>query len=211
MNISYIQETQEIWRYCVGYENKYMVSNYGRVKSLPYTYIYPTTQKKKFYKEKIKKQCETSKRKNSTQGYLCTRLVSADGKSEAKLVHILVAKAFIPNPNNLPTVNHKDGNKHNNRVDNLEWATYSSNNQHAYDNNLKTDNQILIRTKDNIIENIFVSENDASLKTEFTPQKIRRFLNENIVDDYGCQWYKFEMGKFLIQEIESNIITHQND
>ncbi len=53
-------------------------------------------------------------------------------------VHRLVADAFIPNPEGLPCVNHKDGNKLNNHVDNLEWCDYSYNNHHAYDTDLKS-------------------------------------------------------------------------
>lgn len=50
--------------------------------------------------------------------------------------HRLVAEAFLPNPNNLPVVNHKDENKLNNQIDNLEWVTYSENIEHAHQTNL---------------------------------------------------------------------------
>lgn len=53
------------------------------------------------------------------------------------LVHRLVAERYIPNPNNLPCINHKDGNKLNNNVDNLEWCSYSENNAHALKNGLR--------------------------------------------------------------------------
>lgn len=87
-------------------------------------------------KAQIKKQCETSKRKGK-QGYLCTRIMNKEGKSKSEYIHILVAKAFIPNPEKKYTVNHKDGDKHNNRVENLEWNTYSENNKHSIENGLR--------------------------------------------------------------------------
>jgi hypothetical protein len=65
------------------------------------------------------------------EGYMRVKLL---GKT--KKVHRLVAQAFIPNPDNKPTVNHIDGNRSNNCVENLEWATYSENKQHAYDTGL---------------------------------------------------------------------------
>jgi hypothetical protein len=63
-----------------------------------------------------------------TKGYLRVKLKN----SETKKVHRLVAQAFIPNPLNLPQINHKDGNKQNNRVDNLEWCDNSHNQKHAH-------------------------------------------------------------------------------
>ncbi len=59
-----------------------------------------------------------------------------NGKCKHFKIHRLVAEAFIPNPNNLPQVNHKDCNKQNNSADNLEWTNNQLNMRHAYDNNL---------------------------------------------------------------------------
>lgn len=64
----------------------------------------------------------------------CIARICINGKYKTSLVHRLVASAFIPNPNNLTTVNHKDGNKHNNNVDNLEWSTQKDNIRHAWEN-----------------------------------------------------------------------------
>lgn len=78
-----------------------------------------------------------SQRDNSN-GYLRCGM-NIDGKPKSYLVHRLVASAFIPNPENKPFVNHIDGNKHNNNVENLEWCTKSENEKHAWLNGLKTD------------------------------------------------------------------------
>lgn len=64
-------------------------------------------------------------------GYLRVR-VCVGGKSSGQLVHRMVALAFVPNPENKPEVNHKDGNKLNNRADNLEWVTRGENLSHSY-------------------------------------------------------------------------------
>jgi hypothetical protein len=107
----------EEWKDIVGYEGLYQVSNTGRVKSL--------------------KKCELlMKHQISNCGYC--RVSLRKPKSSIKYsIHRLVAEAFLPNPNNLPQVNHIDGNKLNNLVDNLEWNTRSENQKHAYRNRLQ--------------------------------------------------------------------------
>ena len=103
---------KEEWRDIKGYEGLYQVSNLGRVKSLNY---------KNTGKEEI---LSNIPRKD---GYSIAGL-SKNSKSKPFYVHRLVALHFIPNPNNLPQVNHKDENKENNKVSNLEWCTQSYNN-----------------------------------------------------------------------------------
>ena len=97
----------EIWKDIKGFEGKYQVSNYGNVKSLNYN----RTGKERLLKQNIDKY-----------SYHNIHLYSY-GKDKRFLIHRIVAEAFIPNPDNLPYVNHKDENKHNNHVDNLEWCT----------------------------------------------------------------------------------------
>lgn len=65
--------------------------------------------------------------------YLYVSYTDENGKQKHVLVHRLIAKAFVPNPDKLPQVNHKDGDPKNNRADNLEWVTASQNIKHAYD------------------------------------------------------------------------------
>ena len=100
------------------------ISSYGRVKRLAFsiTYIRNGTEVTKHYPETILKP---TKNKN---GYLAINLVIAEtGKQKGLYIHRLVAEAFIPNPNNLPCVNHKNEDKTDNRVENLEWCTQKYN------------------------------------------------------------------------------------
>jgi hypothetical protein len=115
---------EEIWKDIPGYEGKYQVSNLGRVKSLSKKLSCVRNGKTAFRvtKEKIMKPYIPK------NGYARMDL----GGRNTNLVHRLVAKAFIPNPENKPCVNHIDGNPSNNNLHNLEWCTYSENELHSY-------------------------------------------------------------------------------
>jgi hypothetical protein len=84
----------------------------------------------KFGKERILKPCP------NTRGYLIVFVAGKWEKQRCNLIHQLVAKTFLPNPESKPQVNHKDGNKLNNSVTNLEWMTHQENIQHAWDTGL---------------------------------------------------------------------------
>lgn len=117
---------KEIWRDVVGYEGLYMVSNFGRVKSLS------RKAYNHFTKERIMTPVLTKK------GYLQVRLHNGKTARGFK-IHRLVAKAFINNSENKSQVNHIDGNKLNNCVYNLEWCTPKQNMKHAAENKLLRD------------------------------------------------------------------------
>lgn len=126
----------ETWKDIKGCEGRYQVSNLGNVRSLD-RYINQTSANGIIYSRFMKGKLLSSERNNGN-GYLCVQL--PDGvyteKEENHYIHQLVAETFIPNPENKPTVNHKDANKDNNNVDNLEWATQSEQMIHAYSMNL---------------------------------------------------------------------------
>lgn len=110
------------WKYVEGWEGRYEVSDCGEVRSW-------------YYGKRHLETPRIMKLKINKYGYLEVSLKHGT-TIQSKTIHRLVAKAFIPNPNSLPQINHVDGNKLNNRFDNLQWCTSQTNMRHAFENGL---------------------------------------------------------------------------
>lgn len=167
-----------IWKDIPGYEGSYQCSNTGMVRSLD-RYVYEHTGKKQFRKGQI---LITTKHKN---GYEQIAL-NKNGIRKLFYVHFIVALTFIPNTKNFKIVNHMDGNKLNNNVDNLEWTTYSGNLLHAYKVLHRTISNkgakaVSIKIIDVLNKNeyIYPSIAKASENIKLSETQIRRYLNSN--------------------------------
>lgn len=172
------------WRSVVGYEGLYEVSNDGRVRTVEHITnghaIMSTELSIKIYK---------------SQRYARVRLYR-DGKSKDYMVHRIVAEAFIPNPDNKPQVNHIDGNRSNNRVENLEWCTASENQRHAYRTGLKDIEDTITHTRkkvrqidaDGNVIKIWHSMSDAARELGLQVSNISNCCNGKIRSTGGYRW-----------------------
>ena len=104
---------EELWKGIKDYENYYQVSNLGNIRNVT---TFPRSNRKIW---------------KTGKGYCSVNLSNLNGTRKFT-IHRLVAETFIPNPNNYGYINHIDGNKDNNRMDNLEWCTASENNFHRF-------------------------------------------------------------------------------
>ena len=167
---------KEIWKPIKDYEGLYEISNFGNVKILARNYTRYNYLTKRYNIIKVKEKI--------TQGTInggYRRICLTKNKVEKnKHIHKLVAEAFIPNPNNYSYVNHIDGNKQNNYIDNLEWCTLYQNNTHAYKTGLRKSTDITpILQYD--LEGNFIREyksiNEESKETNLDIRHISRNIN----------------------------------
>lgn len=157
----------EVWKDIPNYEGYYQISNLGRIKSVARKVKYQNSYRN--VKEKLKKTFI------GKQGYERVEL-SKNGKTKKYNVHRIVANVFISNPLNKETVNHINGIKTDNRVENLEWATRSENELHAYKiglakNSEKQRNVARLYCKENKIKSIIQLDLDGNFIKEWKSAK----------------------------------------
>lgn len=115
---------------------------------------------------------------NDKNGYRSFYLTLPSGRKKRMYAHRLVALAFLDNPKNKKEVNHKDGNKLNNCIDNLEWVTSSENKQHAIDNELKKHKPVFCFTKNKQLVAKYLSIQTAAGAAKISSELIAQELNK---------------------------------
>lgn len=142
------------------------------------------------------------KGKISNNGYRVVGLINKNGERKHLTVHRLVAITFIENKNEFPVINHKDGNKLNNHVENLEWCSISYNTQHAYDNGfcIKTTKKIIL-FKDGIYKKTFLKKKDCVEylmgKTGYSFDYIRKVISGQKKNSKEGKLYEYT---FIVEE-----------
>lgn len=176
---------KEQWKPVEGTENRYEISNTGKIRSLNY---------------KRSGEMRELRPAPDPKGYLKT-MILIGGRYKTVKIHRLVAEAFIPNPENKPQVNHKDGNKENNAADNLEWTTNIVNAHHAIEkglfrNSYKATAEANSRRKRRVVATdaigkriIFDSINEASRRLNVGRRHVQDVLRGNRNHTGG---YRFE-------------------
>lgn len=183
---------QEIWKPVKDYEGSYEVSNYGRVRSID-RYVFDKG------KPSFRKGVDISICK-MPQGYEFVTLYQ-ENKQKHKLVHRLVAEAFIENPYNYNEINHIDCNKTNNIVSNLEWCSRKHNVEHAKRNGLLKNEQFYVPVaqinKDGVVINKYGSLIEAANKVDGIPQNIGHCCKHETMSMYGYYW-EYDTGDYSI-------------
>lgn len=158
----------EIWKEIQELNGKYSISSLARIRNnnsmvIKKVYVSPT-------------------------GYECFSF-QHNGIQTIKNLHRLYAQAFIPNPENKRVVNHKDGNKLNNDLSNLEWSSYSENINHAYENNLRTNKKEVVQISlDGFFINEYKSQKEAHRQTGISFQAINHAVRVRSKTAGGYIW-----------------------
>lgn len=173
---------KEMWKDIKGYEELYEINVNGEVRRKD-----RICENGKTIKRHIIKPCLNS------SGYKMVRL-SKEGKVKHKFVHRLLLEMFAENINNYPCINHKDGNKLNNNLSNLEYCTYSYNNKEAYKLGLKKPYRKKVNqyTKDNIFLKTYNSILEASKITNIDRANIGHCCKNEVKTAGGYIW-KYEL------------------
>ena len=178
---------QEIWKDVIGYEEQYQVSNLGNIRSKNRVIVDSLGRRRKLQSQQIRIQ-------TSKTGYKQV-LLYKDGEMRTHLVHRLVAEAFIPKTEtNKNEINHKDENKSNNTVDNLEWC------DHKYNINFgtrteKTSKKVYQYTKGNRKINEYRSAWEVHRQLGYNQASICRACNGVQKTAYGYIWSYEELTK----------------
>lgn len=184
----------EIAKDILDYECKYLITNFGRIFSL----------KDNHNKDRILER----KSSYDSNGYPSIGLYK-NNILDTRLIHRLVAEAFIPNPNSYPEVNHIDGVKTNNVFTNLEWVTSSQNKQHAHRLGLYPPNTHILGVQRNPSSYIYVSY-DVSRDRYCANVKIIG-TRKNLQKNFSCKKYGHDLAIKLAAQAANDFLDSIND
>lgn len=179
------------WKSIKNYEGYYEVSDSGIVRSLDRD-VHDRMLGNKHLHGRIMRLTKSVGRHKDNE-YLVVNL-RKNGTTNVVAVHRLVAEAFLPNPKSLPTVNHKDGNKQNNFVENLEWVSYTDNNLHALKTGLRTPQGVRVAQIDTAGNTVgeYSSVSQASRITGVSRGMISHCIHNRATFAGGYKWKVIE-------------------
>lgn len=148
---------EEIWKDVKGYEGLYQISNLGKVKRL--------------VSVKCKKERFLSITKDRKSGY-CRVMLCKNNKTKRFLIHRLIAEHFIPNPENKPCIDHINGVKDDNRIENLRWCTYKENNNYPIAKRNNSESQKRLR-----LNSDWVRRNKEAIKKAMQHDDVRKKIS----------------------------------